>query len=109
MNPGQLVGSRTRDLATDRAGMPRHYGIVLRQDDVRLWTGTLRFYGEPEQAEVTAHVERCHAQGLLGPDTIGVLWLTFGRCWWETEADLYVLESPPPSHPLEPELLEGLS
>lgn len=53
-------------------------GTVLRQDDPCVWKGSIAFGNRtPTQAETTAHVAWCHAQGLL-KDEAPVLW-DFGK------------------------------
>lgn len=87
MIPGDLVGASRWPYSAshvDGWGAPWS-GVLLAQDDVRAWTGTLRFSGTPTLDEVRAHVAWCHANGLLA-DRVPVLWNfgTHSRVWWES-------------------------
>jgi hypothetical protein len=64
-----------------------HLGTVLAIDDPRAWQESIAFEGTPSQEQVTAHVEWCLSQGLLGPSRTPVLW-DFGKVYWDTTVKL---------------------
>lgn len=71
--PGTEVGCEYRwpyDHAHPDCWQEPHKGVVLALDDPRAWNNSLAFPGSmypdgPPQAALTAHVEKCLANGLL--------------------------------------------
>jgi hypothetical protein len=72
-------------------GVP-HVGTVLALDDPEAWIGTLAFQTAEEAtpAAVTAHVQRCLAEGLLTTH-VPVRW-EFGHVWFERRDQLSLAE-----------------
>jgi hypothetical protein len=61
-------------------------------DDPAAWSGTLAFFGpgDPEPAEVSAHVARCVREIPGFTSKVPVKW-SFGRVYWERLDALYPL------------------
>lgn len=61
---------------------PSHVGVVLAYDDPRVWANSLAFpVSEPDQAAVTAHVQRCFDQGLFSDGKQPVAWDFEGKVY----------------------------
>lgn len=90
---GETVGSRRWPYSACHPDcwQPPHQGVVISRTDVRAWAGTIAFGPRtPSQTEVTLHVQRLQAQGLL-LDDVPVLWSFFGteeRVYWTSPKDL---------------------
>jgi hypothetical protein len=93
---GVLVGSRRWPMAHAHPGcwLPPWSGILLAQNDLRAWQGTLAFPRDVllTQAAVDHHVAWCHGEGLLR-DRWPVLWaFNQPRVWWESDLRPYALD-----------------
>lgn len=60
-----------------------HRGVLLAQNDVRAWTGTLAFHSTPSQAEVDAHLANLAERGI--PLTGTPVLYVWGVAWETTE------------------------
>jgi hypothetical protein len=93
--PGDVVGSKRwpYQAAHPDCWQKPLQGVVLQQDDPRVWAGSFAFpVAKPNRAKVKAHVARCRAEGLLRE--IPVLWTCPRRdgvelkVWWESPEGL---------------------
>lgn len=70
-----------------------HTGIVLAQNNLEAWRGTLAFPRDEllNQEAVDRHVEWCR-NDIFGFDKVPVLW-SFGRIYWESPDNLILIAS----------------
>ena len=71
-----------------------HEGVVIADNDPRIWENTLAFHGLPTQEQVDQHLKWCAANGLTFEEHTAIAW-NYGKFQWDSTDEVYPADNCP--------------